>query len=83
MEAILYTAAFAFFAVCLIHWRIQERRDRLARESDARATLWSDTQEWYRIESQHGQSRQTTRKQPNSHKVGSVEEGTARYEGSE
>lgn len=54
MEAILYTAAFVFFAVCFIHWRIVERRDRLARESKARATLWSDTQEWYRIESQHG-----------------------------
>lgn len=49
MEAILYTAAFVFFAVCFIHWRIVERRDRLARESKARATLSSDTAEFFRI----------------------------------
>lgn len=49
MDVILYTAAIVFFAICLIHWRIQERRDRLARESEARATLSSDTAEFFRI----------------------------------
>lgn len=80
MEAILYTAAFVFFAICFIHWRITERRDRLARESEARATLWSDTQEWYRIESQHGP---TQRKHENRHEMGDMETRPTRYEGSE